>query len=86
MSSNFLKKLEEEKKLAQAGKPIDSAMQEEDEDDDEEEAKDNIAEISKMQDGVGKLHLQDAGHHKEGGDLNTGVQAHHQFHIPKPAG
>ena len=83
MNSNFLQKLEDEKKLAQAGKPIDKEMNEEDEEDVSEEEKDNIADLSKMQDGVGKMHLQDAAHHKEGGDLNAPVQQH-SFHMPKP--
>ena len=56
MSSNFLKKLEEEKLQAQNGKPIDAEMQEEDEDDDEEEG-DEVAGLDQIHDGVGAISL-----------------------------
>ena len=55
MSSNFLKKLEEEKLQAQNGQPIDAEMQEEDEDDDEEG--DEVAGLDQIHDGVGAINL-----------------------------
>ena len=43
MSSQFLKKLEEEKKMAQEGKSLDANMKEEDEEDeDEDEGADGV--------------------------------------------
>ena len=42
MSSQFLKKLEEEKKMAQEGKSLDANMKEEEEDEDEDEGADGV--------------------------------------------
>ena len=73
MSSQFLAKLEEEKKQAQQGKPIDAEMVEENEDDEEEN--DAVADLN-VQDGVGAMHLENS--------KNVPIKATHNFHAPKP--
>lgn len=82
MDSNFLKKFEEEKKLAQEGKAIDDQMEEEDEDDDDdEEMNDQIQELTGIQDGVGAIKVND------GDKAGSGpVKAVHTFNVPKTQG
>lgn len=46
MSSAFLKKLEEEKKQAESGEPIDQDMKEEDEGSDYDEEADGVKELN----------------------------------------
>jgi pimeloyl-ACP methyl ester carboxylesterase len=84
MSSQFLQKLEEERKLANAGKALDEDMKEEDEEGyDEEEDQDQIKELTTVQDGLGALNVKESGHHTVGGDLDEG-NVPHKFHVPKP--
>lgn len=58
MDSEFLQKLEEEKKMAHEGKALDEQMREEDEEDeDEDEANDGVQALAAVHDGIGALHF-----------------------------